>query len=518
MLVPFKNEPLTDFSKSENHKKMEEMLRYVESRMGEAYPLYIGGEEIMTERKITSINPANVSEVVGYVSKADKDLAEKAILAADSAFQEWRKVSPRTRAEYLFKAAAMMRRRKLEFAAWMVIEEGKNWVEADADVAEAIDFLEFYGRQMIELAQPKDLVRIPGEDNEVEYIPLGVGAIIPPWNFPVAILVGMLSSALVAGNTVVLKPASAASVVAAKVVELFREMNLPKGVLNFCPGSGDEIGDFIVSHPRTRFISFTGSKSVGIRIYELAAKVNPGQIWLKRVVAEMGGKDVILVDDKVFDFDDMIEGIVKSAFGYQGQKCSACSRLVVHKDMYDRVVEAVIERTRKIRVGDPRDPMNYMGPVIDRNAFEKIRSYIEHATEKKEGRLAYGGKMDDSKGFFVEPTIFVDVPPSARISCEEIFGPVLAVIKADSFEEGMAIVNNTEYGLTGSLYSSRREHIEHAKKEFHVGNFYVNRHCTGALVGVHPFGGFNMSGTDSKAGGFDYLLLFTQAKAISEKM
>ena len=516
MLVPFKNEALTDFSIPENRKKMEEAIANVESRMGKDYPLYIDGKEIMTEQKITSVMPAKKTEVVGNVSKASKELAEKAIIAADSAFDKWRKVPARERAEYLFKAAAMMRRRKFEFSAWMVVEEGKNWVEADADTAEAIDFLDFYAREAIRLSQPKHLQRIPHEDNEVEYIPLGVGVVIPPWNFPLAILVGMTTAALVTGNTVVLKPASASVVIGAKFVEMMNEMNLPAGVLNFCPGSGSEIGDYIVEHPRTRFISFTGSREIGERIYRLAANVNDGQIWLKRVVAEMGGKDGILVDADVFDYDQIINDIVKSAFGFQGQTCSACSRVIVHEKLYDRVVKDVVEKAKTITMGDTRDYANYMGAVIDQSAFDKISSYVEKG--KFEGKLMLGGHNDDSEGYFIEPTIFADVPPSSRISCEEIFGPVLAITKAETFEEGLAFINNTEYGLTGAVYSSRREHIALAKRDFHVGNLYINRGCTGALVGVHPFGGFNMSGTDSKAGGFDYLLLFTQAKSISERM
>ncbi|GAB4154028.1 MAG: L-glutamate gamma-semialdehyde dehydrogenase [Planctomycetota bacterium] len=516
MLVPYACETYQNWSDPAVQEKAKEALALVTSQLGREYPLLIDGERITTVDKIKSINPSKTTEVVGYVSKADKILAQRAIAAADEAFESWRKVSPRTRAEYLFKAAAIIRRRKFEFAAWEVLEEGKTWPEADGDVCEAIDFLEFYGRQMIELSKPKELVRIPHEDNEVEYIPLGVGAVIPPWNFPLAILVGMTTAALVSGNTVVLKPASPAVVVAAKFVEVLEEMNLPKGVVNFVPGSGSEIGDYIVDHPRVRFISFTGSKEVGIRIHERAAKINKGQIWLKRVVLEMGGKDAILVDDKVFDFDFMIDEIARAAFGFQGQKCSACSRLIVHKDMYDKVLDALIKRVNQITVGESKEFKNFMGPVIDKAAFDKIVSYIKIGAN--EGRVVCGGTYDDSVGYFIQPTVIADVKRDARIANEEIFGPVLAVLKVDSFEEGMDIVNSTEYGLTGSIFSSRREHLEIAKRDFHVGNLYLNKRCTGALVGVHPFGGFNMSGTDSKAGGFDYLLLFTQAKSISERM
>ena len=513
MVVDFKNEPYTDFSKEENRRAFEEALRKVEAELGREYDLIIGGERIKTDRKAQSINPSNIDQVVGIVSQADTALAEKAIQAALKAFETWRRVPPEARARYLFKAAAILRRRKHEFSAWMVYEAGKSWAEADADTAEAIDFMEYYGRQMIKLAERQPLVRIPTEDNEMYYIPLGVGAIIPPWNFPLAIMVGMTTSAIVTGNTVVLKPASTTPVIAAKFMEILEEAGLPAGVVNYVPGPGSEIGDYLVDHPKIRFISFTGSKEVGLRIYERAAKRQPGQLWLKRVIAEMGGKDAIIVDSSA-DLELAAQGIVVSAFGFSGQKCSACSRAIVLEDVYDQVLELVAEKTKALKVGDVRNPDVFTGPVIDEKAYNKILSYIEIG--KSEGRLVVGGGKGEGNGYFIQPTIFADVDPRARIMQEEIFGPVVAFTKAKDFDHALEIANNTEYGLTGSVYSRNRFNLEKAREEFHVGNLYFNRKCTGALVGVHPFGGFNMSGTDSKAGGPDYLLLFTQAKVVSE--
>jgi len=390
----------------------------------------------------------------------------------------------------------------------------KSWVEAYADVAEAIDFMEFYAREMMRLGPPQPVVDYPGEENELRYIPLGVGAVIPPWNFPLAILTGMTTAAVVTGNTVVLKPASAAPTIAAKFMEVMREASLPAGVINFLPGPGSSVGDILVTHPLTRFIAFTGSKEVGLRIHELAAKPQPGQIWLKRTILEMGGKDCIIIDEDA-DLESAVEGVNWSAFGFQGQKCSACSRLVIHEAVYDRFLDMVVERAKQNTVGDPVDGRNFMGAVIDEAALRKITGYIDIG--RTEGRLVLGGERLSGEGYFLPPTIFADVDPNARIAQEEIFGPVLSVIKAHDFDHALRIANSTEYGLTGGVYSNNRRHLERARHEFHVGNLYFNRKITGALVGVQPFGGFNMSGTDSKAGGSDYLLLFMQAKSISER-
>ncbi|MBA4542843.1 MULTISPECIES: L-glutamate gamma-semialdehyde dehydrogenase [Thermoactinomyces] len=515
MMIEFKNEPFTDFSKEENRKAFETALLKVKAEMGKEYDIIIGGERIKTGRKVKSINPSNVDEVIGIVNEADTELAEKAMQTAYETFKSWKKVKPEARASLLFKAAAILRRKKHEFSAWMVLEAGKSWVEADADTAEAIDFMEFYGREMIRLSERQPLVRIPGEDNHLYYRPLGVGAIIPPWNFPLAILVGMTTSAIVTGNTVVLKPATPTNVIAAKFMEVLHEAGVPDGVVNYVPGPGGEVGEYFVTHPLTRFISFTGSKEVGLRINELAAKRAPGQKWIKRVIAEMGGKDGIVVDSDC-DLDFAAETIVKSAFGFSGQKCSACSRVIAHQDIYDELLEKVVAKTSQLKVGEAQTPGIDLGPVVDEKAYNKILEYIEIG--KKEGRLMTGGGKAEGNGYFIQPTVFADVAPDARIAQEEIFGPVVAFIKAKDFDHALEIANNTEFGLTGSVISRNRLHLEKAREEFFVGNLYFNRKCTGALVGVHPFGGFNMSGTDSKAGGRDYLLLFTQAQVVSEQL
>jgi 1-pyrroline-5-carboxylate dehydrogenase len=514
-IYPYQTEPLTDFSKPENYEAYEQALRFVIGKLGQTYPLIIDGKKVYEGRTQASINPSKVTEVIGMIHQADIEKGEAAMQAALKAFETWKNVKPQTRADVLFKTAAIVRKRKHQFSALMTLEGGKPWAEADADTAEAIDFLEYYGRQMLILDRIDDVVlsRKNIERNEYKYISLGVGAIIPPWNFPLVILTGMASAAVVAGNTVLLKPASNTQVIAYWLVEAMMEAGLPAGVVNFIPGKGSEVGDYIVKHPKTRFISFTGSKEVGMSIYEQAAVVRPGQIWLKRVIAEMGGKDAILVDGDC-DVELAAESIVKSAFGYAGQKCSACSRAIIHQDVYDIIVEKIAAKTKALTMGDPCIYQNYMGPVIDKNAFNKIGDYINIGAS--EGRLVAGGKVDGSKGYFIEPTIFVDLKPKSRLMQEEIFGPVLAVCKVASFDEALEVGNNTEFGLTGAVISNNRMHLEKAKQEFHVGNLYLNRKCTGAIVGYQPFGGFNMSGTDSKAGGPDYLQLHLQGKSISE--
>lgn len=514
-MIEFRNEPFTDFSKEENRLAFENALNKVRSELGKEYDIIIGGERIKTERKVKSINPSNLDEVIGIISEADEELAEKAMQTAVKTFETWKKVSPAARARILFKAAAILRRRKHEFSSWMVLEAGKSWPEADADTAEAIDFMEFYGREMIRLSERQPLTRIPGEDNELTYIPLGVGIVIPPWNFPLAIMVGMTTASLVCGNTVILKPATPTNVIAAKFMEILKDAGLPDGVVNYVPGPGPEVGEYLVKHPLTRFIAFTGSRVVGLRINELAAKTAPGQKWIKRVIAEMGGKDSIVVDEDA-DLELAADAIVKSAFGFSGQKCSACSRAIIHQNVYDEVLNKVVEKTKQLKVGEAKTLGIDMGPVVDDKAYNKILEYIEIG--KKEGRLMVGGGKAEGNGYFIQPTVFADVDPKARIAQEEIFGPVVAFMKANDFDHALEIANNTEYGLTGSVIARDRAKLEKAREEFHVGNLYFNRKCTGALVGVHPFGGFNMSGTDSKAGGRDYLLLFTQAKLVSEQL
>ncbi len=514
MVVPYKHEPFTDFSVKENREVFEQALKKVENELlGKDYDLIINGEYVSTDDKIVSINPANKEEVIGRVSKANQKLAEKAMQSADKAFETWRKVDPEERANVLFRAAAEIRRRKHEFSALLVKEAGKPWKEADADTAESIDFLEYYGRQMLEIKDGKPIQSRPIEHNQYKYTSLGVGVTISPWNFPLAIMAGTTVAPIVTGNTVILKPASATPVVAAWFADVMLKAGTPAGVLNYLPGSGSEVGDYLVDHPKTRFISFTGSRDVGTRIWGRAAKIQDGQIWLKRVIVEMGGKDTVCVD-KDTDLDLAAQSIVYSAFGFAGQKCSAGSRAVVHQDVYDEVLDKAIKLTKELTTGSPVDHNTYMGPVIDKGAYDKIMNYIEIG--KEEGRLVAGGEGDDSKGFFIQPTIFADLDPKARIMQEEIFGPVVAFSKARDFDHMLEIANNTEYGLTGALLTNDREKIKRAKEDFLVGNLYFNRGCTGAIVGYQPFGGFNMSGTDSKAGGPDYLIQHMQAKTTSE--
>jgi len=516
MPTEFRNEPFTDFSKEENAQAMRAALAKVKSELGREYPLVIGGKRIETGSKLESINPANRTQVVGSFHKATKELANQAVESAAAAFQTWKNTSAQERADFLFRVAAILRERKHELSAWMIYEVAKTWAEADGDTAEAIDFLEFYGREMLRYAGDQPLVKLEGEENHLDYIPLGVVAVIPPWNFPLAIMAGMTSAAFVTGNTVVLKPSSDAPTIAYKFFEILEEAGLPAGVVNFMTGSGAEVGDVVVDHPKTRFIAFTGSKEVGLRINERAAKVHEGQIWIKRVVAEMGGKDAIIVADDA-NLDDAATGIVQSAFGFQGQKCSACSRAIIDAHVYDQMLEKIAERTEKITLGDPGEGTTNMSAVINEKAFKTINAYIEKG-KNEGGRVLAGGGSDGEQGFFIEPTVIADVKPGATIEQEEIFGPVLAVIKAEDYDDALKIANDTEFGLTGAVYSADEAKLERARREFHVGNLYLNRKCTGALVGVHPFGGFNMSGTDSKAGGRDYLLLFMQAKVSATKV
>ena len=516
MPTEFRNEPFTDFSREENAAAMRAALEKVKSELGREYPLVIGGERINRGNTLESINPANRTQVVGTFHKATKELAAKAVETAAETFKTWRNVPAAERIELLFRTAALMRERKHEFSAWMIYEVAKTWPEADGDTAEAIDFIEFYAREMLRYANDQPLVKIQGEHNHLEYIPLGVGAVIPPWNFPCAIMAGMTAAAIVTGNTVVLKPSSDAPAIAYKFFELLEEAGLPPGVVNFMTGSGAEVGDVVVDHPQTRFVAFTGSMEVGLRINERAAKKQPGQLWIKRVVAEMGGKDAIIVADDA-DLDEAATGVVQSAFGFQGQKCSACSRAIIDARVYDPMIEKIAERAAKIKLGDPTDNANNMSAVVNEKAFKTINSYIEKG-KAEGGRVIAGGGSDGEQGFFIEPTVIADVKPGATIEQEEIFGPVLAVIKANDYDHALQIANDTQFGLTGAVYSTDEAKLDRARNEFHVGNLYLNRKCTGALVGVHPFGGFNMSGTDSKAGGRDYLLLFMQAKLSSEKV
>ncbi|UOB21124.1 L-glutamate gamma-semialdehyde dehydrogenase [Macrococcus armenti] len=514
-MIPYKHEPFTDFTVEENKQAMIEAIEKVNSYLGQDYPLIIGGERVMTENKLRSFNPSNREETIGHVSQATQEHAERAMAVAKETFETWRSANPAMRADILFRAAAIIRRRKHEFSALLIKEAGKPWNEADADTAECIDFLEFYAREMLRLKDGVKVESRPGEYNRYDYIPLGVGVVISPWNFPLAIMAGTTVAPLVTGNTVLLKPSSNTSVVAYKFMEVLEEAGMPKGVVNYIPGSSRDIGDFIVDHVDTRFISFTGSRDVGVHIYERAAKVHEGQLNLKRVIAEMGGKDTIVVDAEA-DLELAAESIVKSAFGFSGQKCSACSRAIVLEEVYDEVVAKVKEKAEKLTVGNPETNEHFMGPVIDDKSLNKIKEYIEIG--KQEGKLLVGGTTDEAVGNFVHPTVFVDVKHDDRIMQEEIFGPVVGIAKAKDFTEAIKFANDTDYGLTGAVITNNREHLEQARRDFHVGNLYFNRGCTGAIVGYQPFGGFKMSGTDSKAGGPDYLVLHMQGKTTSEML
>jgi len=511
---PFTNEPLTDFANDENARKMRAAIEKVRAQLGREYDLIIGGKRVKTSDKIRSLNPAKPSQVVGVHQKAGKEHVEPAMQAALKAFESWRQTSFEERASLLFRVGDMLRERKFEFAAWMVFEVSKNWAEADGDVAETIDFCEYYSREALRLAKVTTDVQLPGERDSLRYIPLGVGAVIPPWNFPCAIMAGMTLASIVSGNAVILKPSSDSPTIAAKFVELLEEVGIPDGVVNFCPGSGATFGNAVVAHPKTRYIAFTGSREVGLDINKRAAEVPSGQMWIKRTILEMGGKDAIIVDADA-DFNAAVEGVASAAFGFQGQKCSACSRAIVDERIYDKFLEALKARVEKITVGDPTENPN-MGAVINESSMKSILAYI--AIGKHDGRLITSGDRAPGEGYFIPPTVIADIKPRSKLEQEEIFGPVLAVIKSRNFDHALEIANDTEFGLTGAVYTKSKEKAERAVREFHVGNLYINRKCTGAMVGAHPFGGFNMSGTDSKSGGPDYLYLFTQAKSVGEKI
>lgn len=513
-LPAYAPESYHDFSKPENKAAMETAIAKIRSTFNTKYSNWIGGKAVDSDKYFTSVNPSKTSEIIGHFPLGTVAQANEAVETAWQAFQSWSKTTPEYRAGILLKAAGLMKKRRHEFSAMMVLEAGKNFAEAEADAAEAIDFMEFYAREVLRYAEPSNLYQMPGEKDEMFYIPIGVVVVIPPWNFPCAILTGMTVAALVTGNTVVLKPASDTPAIGHMVAELLFEAGFPHGVLNFLAGSGGTIGDTLVSHPKTRMIAFTGSLDVGLRINEMAAKVQPGQIWLKRLIAELGGKDAIIVNHDA-DLEAAAQGIVTSAFGFQGQKCSACSRAILHKDIYDTVLSRVVELTNKLTIGNASENPN-MGPVSSERAMKTILNYIE--TGKTEGRLMTGGSRTSEEGYFIAPTVFADIKPGAVIEQEEIFGPVLAVIKADHFDHALEIANGTRYGLTGAVYSKDPAILDRARNEFFVGNLYLNRKCTGAMVGSHPFGGFNLSGTDSKAGGKDYLLLFLQAKSVATKL
>jgi 1-pyrroline-5-carboxylate dehydrogenase len=514
-LPPFANEPFTDFTQPANAEGMKAALAAVTAELGGSHGLIVDGRSITDGEQFTSVNPADPSQVIATHTAATRAQVEEAISAAAKAFKSWSRTSAHSRAELLLKAAGMIRERHFYFCAWLTLEVGKNFAEADADVGECIDFLEFYAREALRLDASAPPIQFPGERNQLRYLPLGVGAVIPPWNFPFAIMAGMTCAAIVTGNTVVLKPSPDAPTVADRFLALMTEAGLPAGVVNLIHG-GPEAGRALVEDPRVHFIAFTGSKKVGLEIHERAARTLPGQRFIKRTILELGGKDAIIVAADA-DLDAAVDGVTASAFGFNGQKCSACSRAIVDASLYDAFCEKIAAKVSAIASGTPAENF-YAGPVINQAAYDRVLKYIEIGSH--EGRVLTGGKAltPADKGYFIAPTVIADVPVTGRLAQEEVFGPLLVVLKADSLDDALNIANDTEYGLTGAIYTSSRDTLTRAAEEFHVGNLYLNRKCTGAMVGAHPFGGFNLSGTDSKAGGPDYLLLFTQGKSIAEKL
>lgn len=514
MTDQFQNEPLTDFSREDMRRMMQTALDEIKPQFGRFHPLIIGGQEIKTEASLDSLNPSHKRQVVGKCGKASVAQAEQAIRAACSAFFGWRGTPAKERAAFLFRAARSMQRLRCELAAWEVYECGKQWREADADVAESIDYCNYYGQEMLRLSLPH-LRDVPGENNEYLYEPRGVVVVIAPWNFPLAILCGMTTAALVTGNTVIMKPAEQSSVMGAKLMEIFQEVGVPAGVVNYLPGLGEEIGPTLVGHPEVAMIAFTGSRGVGLRINRQAADTPAGQDHVKRVLAEMGGKNAIIVDDDA-DLDEAVHGVTASAFGYQGQKCSACSRVIVLDAIHDVFLNRLVEATKSLKIAPAEDPGSTVGPLIDEEAYRRVLNAIENG--KKEAELRHAGDVGPlaDEGYYVAPHIFVNVRPNSKLAQEEIFGPVLAVLKARDLDHALEIANGTQYALTGGLYSRSPEHIARVKREFLVGNLYINRKITGALVDRQPFGGFKLSGIGSKAGGSDYLLQFLQPRTITE--
>lgn len=508
----FFNEPALDFSAAGNREQMKATLGEIRRKLGRSYSLIIGNKEIKTGQKLASVNPANPGDVIGYVHMASKREANLAIQAARNVSKEWAATAFEERCNIFGKAAGIMGERRFELMALEVFEVGKTWREADGDIAEAMDFCRYYAQQMRRLGNDLQLSFVAGEDSIYHYRPRGVGVVIAPWNFPLAILCGMVTGAAITGNTVIMKPSGQSPVIAAWFMEILREAGLPPGVVNFLPGPGKDVGDYLVESPDVDFIVFTGSRDVGLRIINKAGQRVPGQKSVKRVIAEMGGKNAIIVDSDA-DLDEAITGTLYSAFGYQGQKCSACSRVIVLEENYDKFISRLIEGAKSLRVGTPEDPGSYLGPVIDQESCKRIMDMIE--TGKNEARLAFQSRIP-SEGYYVPLTIFTDVNPGSRIAKEEIFGPVLSVFKVKDIDEALKVANSTEFALTGGIYSRSPANIERARREFEVGNLYINRGITGALVGRHPFGGFKMSGVGSKAGGPDYLLQFVEPRTVTE--
>ena len=511
----YQNSPLVNFVNKESQDKMRAALREVRGRFGEKYPLVIGGEKVWTDKLTPSVNPSAPKEIVGYVPEGGIPEAERAVKVARAAFGNWSLTPFEERARLLERAAAIMERRRYELSAVEVFEVGKPWAEADGDIREAMDFCRFYAAQMRRFGRPRLTQHVPGEDSYQHYFPRGVALVISPWNFPTAILCGMASAALVTGNTVIMKPSEQSIICAAMLMQVFEEAGVPPGVLNFLSGHGSVIGAHLVDHKDIDLIAFTGSREVGLKIWESAGITRSGQRELKHVVCEMGGKNAMIVDSDA-DLDETIVDSIYSAFGYQGQKCSALSRLIVLEENYDRVIERLLSAAASLRIGNPEEPGIVVGPVIDEAAYRRILDYIEIG--KTEATLAYQAKAVPPHGYFVPPTIFTGVKPNMRIAREEIFGPVLSVLKVRDLDEAIEVANGTDYALTGGFFSRSPANIERIKAQLEAGNVYINRSCTGAIVGRHPFGGFKMSGGGTKAGGEDYLLQFLLPRVVTENV
>jgi len=511
----YENAPLVNFVYQQNQDRMRQALEHVRTQLGQKYPLVINGEKVWTDKTIASINPSFPDNVVGHVAEAGIPEAERAVKAARDAFGKWSRTSFETRCRLLERAADIMHRRRYELSALEVFEVGKAWAEADGDIREAMDFCRFYAHQMRLIGRPRLTQHVLGEESYQHYWPRGVAMIIAPWNFPMAILCGMTTAALVTGNTVIMKPAEQSAVIGAMLMEIFEEAGVPPGVLNYLPGKGSVMGAHLVDHKDIDLIAFTGSREVGLRIWESAGKTREGQRELKRVICEMGGKNAVIIDADA-DLDEAIVDTIYSAFGYQGQKCSACSRLIILEEIYPRAMERLLNAAASLRVGNPEEPGITVGPVIDGTAYKRILEYIDIG--RNESRLAFQRADVPQKGFFIPPTIFTNVSPKTRIACEEIFGPVLSVIRARDLDEALEIANGTEFALTAGFFSRSPANIERAKAEIVAGNVYINRSCTGAVVGRHPFGGFKMSGGGTKAGGADYLLQFVVPRVVTENI
>jgi len=511
----YENAPLTNFALPENQEKMRAALREQRKQLGRKVPLTINGEKIWTDEIFSSVNPSQPDQIVGYAAEAGIPEAERAVAAARAAFEKWRRTSFEERSQLLERAAQILERRRFELAALEVFEVGKPWAQADGDIAEAIDFCTFYARQMRLKGRPRLTQNVPGEESYQHYWPRGVALIIAPWNFPMAILCGMVSAALVTGNTVIMKPSEQSVIIGAMLMEIYEEAGVPPGVLNFLNGKGSVIGAHMVDHKDVDLIAFTGSREVGLWIWETAGKTREGQRELKRVICEMGGKNAMIVDSDA-DLDEAIVDSIYSAFGFQGQKCSALSRLIVLEENHDRVMERLLGAAASVRVGNPEEPGIVVGPVVDEAAYRRILDYID--VGKSEATLAYQAKDVPPHGYFIPPTIFTGVRPNMRIAREEIFGPVLSVIKVRDLDEAIEVANGTDYALTGGFFSRSPANIERVKAQLEAGNVYINRPCTGAIVGRHPFGGFKMSGGGTKAGGEDYLLNFLIPRVVTENV